>query len=123
MNKTDAISFWTPIVPVDSESLTTKEWVRSQADRLLSFGREFYRLDLNDTLILEEGPALTNKEIAIKVALIATLILPVVAFIIKLIDRMNHKYTLVVTQKPQLPPANDLPPPPPPPGWNTARFP
>lgn len=99
MNNIGAISFLIPIVPKENQKLTIGEWVRTQADGLISWSNQVYRIEKDSELKIEEAPRRTTWEIAVKIAMIATGILPLVAFVIKMIDRLTHRYTLAQSPK------------------------
>ena len=96
MTQTESISFWTPIMPDLSQPLSAAGWVRWEADRLLGvFSHKVYRLEPDHKLKWEDAPERSLLEIAITIGLIATVILPAIALVIKIVDRFIHQYTLI----------------------------
>jgi hypothetical protein len=95
VNNINSIKYWIPIVPENSSSLTTQEWICRQSDHLLCSGDKIYRLKKNDEVTLEDASVPSYWNTAMRIAMLATLILPIIALIIKFIDRSTHKYTLV----------------------------
>lgn len=103
MDNSTSLSFWIPIVPQNTDDLSMKEWVRWKADQLLSFGHQVYRLETNDQVKLEKGPARTFWDVAIQVALLTTGIFALAALIIKAVDRYTHDYKLIHPSQPNSP--------------------
>jgi hypothetical protein len=111
MNKNTNISFFIPIEPQILAPSSTTEWVRSQADQLLSYGHHFYRLDKDNNLTLAERPlpqARSYWEITKQIVLLALFAIP--AAFIKVLDRFwFHKYSLAVQAGKNVPLPNNGP--------------
>ncbi len=86
------IGFGTCIAPEPGLPVSKGKKIVFAAESLLSCGRHFYQLGGDGTLIIKQKPDSTKMEKALKVFLIATVIVALIALVIKCVYRICGKY-------------------------------